>query len=269
MTAPTWVLESGIFPSTHEPLRSALKLLDIPTIEWSDAWLSDGVPSRVPTDNVVFHGSLGNAAWVQTELGWTPGSFCPVDAFRCTSWYADVEPWLLNPNRVVLPARELVERAADVAAELGAEDALFVRPDSPLKPFSGRVVPIAGLSLETLDHGFYFTDEMLPVIAAPVCSIEEEWRFVVLRKRVITGSGYDAGTRTAVSQPIESEAGTAAIEIAASFDAPADVYVMDLCRSAGEIRLVELNPFGGADLYACDAGTIVRAISHLLRSTAT
>jgi hypothetical protein len=31
---------------------------------------------------------------------------------------------------------------------------LFVRPDSPLKPFSGRVVERTRLSPESLDHGY-------------------------------------------------------------------------------------------------------------------
>ena len=48
---------------------------------------------------------------------------------------------------------------------------------------------------------------------------------------------------------------------------PEDVYVLDLCECDQEIRLMELNPFSGADLYACDGPTIVDAISEMLQKS--
>ena len=39
------------------------------------------------------------------------------------------------------------------------------------------------------------------------------------------------------------------------------VYVLDVCQCNGELRLLELNPFGGADLYACDAYAIIDSVS--------
>jgi hypothetical protein len=47
--------------------------------------------------------------------------------------------------------------------------------------------------------------------------------------------------------------------------APADVYVLDVCESDGDLRLIEINPFGGADLYACDAISVVRAVTDVVR----
>ncbi len=35
---------------------------------------------------------------------------------------------------------------------------VFVRPDSPLEPFSGRVLERGRISLQALDHGFYYDD---------------------------------------------------------------------------------------------------------------
>ena len=42
---------------------------------------------------------------------------------------------------------------------MGDPSRIFVRPDSPLKPFSGRVLDRDSISLAALDHGFYFDDE--------------------------------------------------------------------------------------------------------------
>ncbi|MEZ6057493.1 MAG: ATP-grasp domain-containing protein [Planctomycetaceae bacterium] len=264
MVAVTWVLESGVFPETHSQLREAVLRLGHSLIDWNDSWWSDGIPPTLPTQSVVFHGSLGNAALVSERLRWSPGSFCPVDPFRCTSWYESAREFLVHNKWHFTTARELVEKAAAIGIELGSPDALFVRPDSPLKPFSGRVVKTASLTLKGLDYGFYYDDEDLPVVAAPIRQIGREWRFVVVRGDVITGSAYDATTRKPITADLDSHAATFASHIASTIPPPAEVYVLDVCESDVGLRLLELNPFGGADLYACHADTIVQSISHLI-----
>ena len=39
---------------------------------------------------------------------------------------------------------------------------------------------------------------------------------------------------------------TLAAEVARELDAPAEVYVLDVCEADGALHLLELNPFGGA-----------------------
>ena len=77
--------------------------------------------------------------------------------------------------------------------------------DSPLKPFSGRVVKLQGLSLRQLDHGFYYDDSDLPIVVAPVRTniAPLEWRLVVVQNQVVAGSGYTASTRSEVPLDIE------------------------------------------------------------------
>ena len=38
---------------------------------------------------------------------------------------------------------------------------------------------------------------------------------------------------------------------------------LDVCECGGELRLLEVNPFGGADLYACDPFAVVDSLSAL------
>ncbi|SMP78064.1 protein of unknown function [Neorhodopirellula lusitana] len=267
MTHTTWVLESGVFPRSHASLREAVVAAGHRLLEWDDAWWSDGIPANIGDTHTLFHGSLGNAARIHDELNWTPGSFCNASAFRCSAWYDSVREWLLHTDWRFLPANELVDSAAEVAASLGCTNRIFVRPDSPLKPFSGRVLDVASLSLAALDHGFYFDDEALPVVAAPIRTMGCEWRFVVVDKVVVAGSAYDAATRTATSDRSNSDAWAYAQTIADVIPPPADVYILDVCECDGELRLIELNPFGGADLYACDGFAIVRAVSQFASDT--
>ena len=64
----TWVLESDVFPNSHSGLREAILQSKMQLIDWDDAWWNDGVPATVPKRDLVFHGSLGNAARIDQEL---------------------------------------------------------------------------------------------------------------------------------------------------------------------------------------------------------
>ena len=192
MTDITWGLESEVFPDTHHELRAAIVGAGHNLIDWDDAWWTHGIPSIIPNTVTFFHGSLGNAAKVHNELNWLPGSFCDARVFQCSKWYSDAKEWLLHPDWRILSAESFVKDPRLVADEVGAGTEVFVRPDSPLKPFSGRVLKVAEISLAKLDYGFYFDDETLPVVVCPVQAVEHEWRFVVVRSKVVTGSGYDA-----------------------------------------------------------------------------
>ena len=101
------------------------------------------------------------------------------------------------------------------------------------------------------------------MVAAPVKEIGREWRFVIVERNVVAGSAYDPAGRTALPVALDAEAASFASSVAAKIPAPAAAYVLDVCECGGELRLLELNPFGGADLYACDPGAVVDALSAL------
>ena len=268
MSSVTWVLEPLPFGEGHAPVAAAVRAQGHRLVEWDDRWWSRGLPRGLGDGPTVFRGALENADRLHREAGWRPGGFCDAARFACSAWYPAAAGVLLNGNYRVMPARTLVERAVEIAKELDAGDRLFVRPDSPLKPFSGRVVDVASLDLRALDFGFYFDDPNLPVVAAPVRTVGREWRFVVADGQVVAGSAYDAGSRSAKPAEPDGDATAFATSVAASIAPPAAVYVLDVCESGGEFRLLELNPFGGADLYACETGEVVRAVSEVADAAA-
>ena len=101
------------------------------------------------------------------------------------------------------------------------------------------------------------------MIAAPVRQIGNEWRFVIVNRSVVTGSAYDPETRKPVTVPTDSAAASFASTVASQLPEPEIVYVLDICQCNEELRLLELNPFGGADLYACDAKAIIDSVSEI------
>ena len=159
---------------------------------------------------------------------------------------------------------QLVESSAAVLAKRGVQGSVFVRPDSPLKPFSGRVLSADNITLPALDHGFYFEDEQLPVVIAPARAIGAEWRFVVVNGEVVTGSGHIAEGRRAGEDAADSPAWRLAAEIAREMPLPEPVVVLGICEVDGALRLLELNPFSGADLYDCDLTAVVSAVGAFL-----
>jgi hypothetical protein len=66
------------------------------------------------------------------------------------------------------------------------------------------------------------------------------------------------------SSVIRDDPDTVANEIVQHLTVPGDVYAMDLCESHGEVRLLELNPFTGADRYLCSGEAIVKAMADYL-----
>ena len=224
----TWVLERGVFADGHAALAAAVHRAGGRVVDWRDDWWVDGRWPRLDGAGVVFHGSLANADRIRRELPWRPGAFCATDAFRCSLWWPRCRADLVTPEFGFSTVERLVvEGAPDIPG-----DRVFVRPDSPLKAFSGRVLPRAGLTLAALDHGFYYDDLDLPVVVAPAVEVGEEWRFVVAAGQVVAGSAYLADGRTG-GLPVgpEHEAWARAAELAAGLQAPDPVFVLDVCAT--------------------------------------
>ena len=134
----TWVLEGEAFPDNHAAMQQAVLAAGFEVIPWADEWWATGRWPRLQEARVVFHGSLGNASRIRQELPWVPGTFCATERFRCSAWYPGARPWLLNKSWALTTADALVREPDRELAPLGSPDTFFVRPDSPLKPFSGR-----------------------------------------------------------------------------------------------------------------------------------
>jgi hypothetical protein len=256
----TWCIERGIFPDTQDEMVDAIRSLGQKVIFWRENLRG------LESEKVVFHGSLGIANDLASRVIWKPGAFCNTKGFECTSWYARAEPWLLNNLWTLTTVNGLVKDPTKVLDIVGAVGHAFVRPNSPLKPFSGRVLKQEDISFRSLDLGFYYDDFTLPVIVAPVRVIDREWRYVVVDGVVISGSAYDAEQRRAIPEDMTIRTRFFAEEIARELTPPEDVYVMDICESDGDLYLLELNPFSGADLYACDRKKVVAAVSRKVAS---
>jgi hypothetical protein len=259
-----WVLEREVFNDNHDRLAEAAAKAGHQVISWDDLWWENGRWPSLENEHTIFHGSLGNADRIASELPWRPGVFCSTPAFECHAWYEAAKPWLLHEKWVFSTVSEFVSEPERVLVEIGSPAAFFVRPDSPLKPFSGRVVQRDKLSFETLDYGFYYEDKHLPIVITPVSYVGMEWRFVIAGQEVLTSSAYEASHRTESNSECPAEAVDFVREVASALIPPDPVYILDVCDNRGNFELIEINPFSGADLYACDRQAIVSAVQGIL-----
>jgi hypothetical protein len=260
----TWIVEAEAFSEAYASFCDVITAQGCGLVHWKDEWWESQAFPNFSGSPTLFHGSLGNADRIARELPWWPGAFCATEAFHCSAWYEQAVGWLLPRKWVFTTVRELVANPVSIAGHLAIDGKVFIRPDSPLKPSSGRVRRLNGITLRDLDHGFYYEDEALPIVVSSLAPVEQEWRFIVGAGKIIAASGYEADSRTARNQ--EGIPWNAAREIIATLEPPESVYVMDLCESDGEIRLVELNPFSGADLYACPPAKVVHGVCAVIQS---
>lgn len=259
----TWIIEPDIFNDNDARLVEAARSQGHEVIRWNDEWLMTHKFPKPSNSFIVFHGSLGNASQIRKLTTWKPGAFCSTEKFYCSAWYAECQTWLLHKKWTRTTVSEFVRDPDTIFSELAAADSVFVRPDSPLKPFSGRVLARNNISMKALDYGFYYDDENLPIVVTPLRVIDNEWRFVIVSQQVVAASAYIADGRDESQSVVPNTVWDYAQAIALRMSPPDDVYILDVCESGGSLHLLELNPFSGADLYACDRNAIVKAVLHL------
>jgi len=238
----TWIIETDLHPAA-ERLAVAARVAGHRVLRWSTG---DPVPRSTDDLSCIFFGSL-------TACPSMPGVLGDPERLRVGHWSPQVKDIALN--------REMITTTVGEVATVEVPwPRVFVRPDSAMKPFAGRVLPREALDPTALDHGFYYDDLALPIILSPAQDVEAEWRFVAVARRLVADSGYVADGRAAKLGPVPEGART--IASTAASRSPEASVVIDVCRTAsGAYFLVEYNLLSGSDLYACDASAIVAALS--------
>jgi hypothetical protein len=257
-----WLIETGVFPKSAPRVTTALEARGQRWIRYEDGLR----PSKLPELGacVVFWGSLGAAYIERVAATWTPGALGDIEQFRCTVYVPKLRSLLVNSEVVFASVRDLVDRTQATLAALGRPGRVFVRPDSALKPFAGRVVELTGLTRAALDHGYYYDDDQLLVQIAPARNMEREWRCVVADGEVVACCEYVGADRCArEGATIPTEVIDHASYVARAEWQVAPIYCVDVAEVDGGLAVLELNPFSGADLFGCEPGRVIDAANTI------
>jgi hypothetical protein len=142
------------------------------------------------------------------------------------------------------------------------DDLLFIRPVSDQKEFSGGVMLFKDIK-QWRDKIITDVIELkdLPIIVHEPYQLSHEWRAFVLSGKVITGSQYRTyhvlNTKAGLPQDVLEF-----VEEQAKIYSPAEVFVMDVCKTAGELYVLEVGCFNSAGFYESDLERIVCEVSN-------
>lgn len=267
-----WLLDANVFDTYHDELVAAIHRAGHlvrslgrpdPPYGWDDA--PEAYRRAFPRNScVVTHADIDLVRRVQGDKLWSPGAIATIEHFYCSYYFPRLGRFLLNNRYAMLPFGDLARSSAFLFDALGQGGKLFVRPDSPLKIFTGMVISRETLAKDLDFMAFYeFPIESLVVVSTPK-TIVAEWRFVVAKNAIVAGSQYKSGDSLVALPSVDPQALALAQSVLAMGFAPDPVWVMDICQTQdGQYHLLEIGGFSFANLYGCDKDAVVHAVSEI------
>lgn len=170
--------------------------------------------------------------------------------------------WFLNREAKFMTWAMFKQRARELFYDHDT-NLLFIRPDSGFKTFAGQRVQFGLLDddISTLEQiSGVMTDTLIMV--NPGIDIQGEFRFVIADKQVIAGSEYRWDGKLDVRRDWPQECWDLAQKVA-QHEWQVDIaYTCDVALTDSGPRIVELNGFSCAGLYACDLEKVVAGVSE-------
>jgi hypothetical protein len=268
---PSWLFETDLFDTNvrhivHEVEKQGMTAKTIQYVPLQSGQTYKDIFG--PGACVVFYGSLGFADQIRRETAWIPGTYGNQDSFRCTHYYPALGHFLLAEEYAMVPYGDLVRQGSSLYEKFGSNDAIFMRPDSGGKSFTGQVIYKETFEKDVQHLGFYDLKPEELVVVSPPRNIKAEWRFAVVDGKVITGSQYQRDGKKDVTRLCavgETVAWAVAQQVAIRYQ-PARVWTVDICQTvSGHFRLLEIGCLGCAGWYACNIEDIVREVSRVAR----
>lgn len=275
MTEVKWLIEDGIFHADTAKLAEEVKRqgMDVQLIDYKYE-LMYGIgktPKKFAKDEcVVCLGSFQEIAhWSKVSSEWT--IWCHYENFKCSSYFPYYGKYLLNRKYIMMPLNELIRQKNDIFPYLNQnvhparvqEMEIFLRPDSGKKSFSGQLFKCADI-----DNHFifdYIPNKNLMIIASsPREDIINEWRFLVVDKKVITGSQYHKDNEICIEEGFEDKAMEFAQNVVDNVGfSPDPAYTLDIAKTKdNKFHVVEINSFSCSDPYMANFEHYVREISN-------
>jgi hypothetical protein len=257
-----WIIEN-IWDGDTERLVKAIKDNDAGTVEIletsaSKYWDFFSKYQGCDEDTIVF-GSIQLCKYTR-GIDLAPGAIFEYGAYDCLRYYKYLHMLLLNNDYKILPFYSLKHKIDEI---YGEERDIFIRPNSPNKPFTGQVIGKERF-VETIDRFSWDKDlqnEELCFISAAT-NIQCEYRCVVTKNGFLTGSLYRDGTVHKTSEEVPEEVIALATK-ASQMYLPDPIYLVDISTFVGRPpKVIEIGPIACAGFYDCDRSKIVNYIKE-------
>lgn len=170
--------------------------------------------------------------------------------------------WFMNRDGVFMTWAMFKQRRREFFYSWDS-DRIFIRPNSGFKTFAGTPIKYGELDdeINSLDQLSSVMDETM-IMVAPAQKIQGEFRFVIADGKVIAGSEYRWDGKLDIRRDWTPECEELAQRVA-SHPWQIDIaYTCDVALLEDSVKLVELNGFSCAGLYACDLDKVVQGVSE-------
>lgn len=210
----------------------------------------------------VLFGSHSFVKAVNADGRFQPGALGVNLRTRASSYMSNLPlDWFLNREGRFMTWAMFKHRAKELFYEHDT-NMMFVRPDSGFKTFAGQRIKFGTIEddISTLDQTSGVMADTL-ILINPGIEIQSEFRFVIADKQVIAGSEYRWDGKLDVRRDWPQECWDMAQSVA-EHDWQVDIaYTCDVALTNLGPRIVELNGFSCAGLYACDLNKVVDGVS--------
>lgn len=261
MTAPTWLIESGVYGSEIEPLVAEVQRQGMECRFVTYREIVQGPAPLVPGSCAIVYGTYPTVRHAMLHLGWTPGGWCSPETLDCTAYYPHFADFLLNQRHEITTGVNAIREKDRLFRECGRGGRVFARPTSVHKLFVGRLV--AEADFETALAPTRYDPETKVVIAEPR-ELGREWRLVVAGDEIVSASQYAESGVKSVATGCPDAVLTFARDMLGAVKWRLDeLFMLDVCEAEDGLRLVELNSFSCSWLYACDPAQVVAVASRV------
>lgn len=262
----TWVIDTTILRFSAVDLPTKLREAQIECLEFAHTATSS--PPTLPDLTgrcVVLYGSIGfNRRIRESGAILIPGNLgnnTNTEVARYMS-YLPLD-WFLNRNCLMTTWSVLNARPKEEWQVLFPGTRVFARPNSGFKTFAGQTINYDKWQedLEAIDQVSSVTGETL-IVLAPDQELQGEFRFVVADGKVIAGSEYRWDNVLDIRRDWPEECFEVAKKVA-EHEWQLDIaYTCDVALTPNGSKLIELNGFSSAGLYACDINAVIEGITE-------
>ncbi len=257
----TWLLQDNVFSEPfYDKMIDLFERLGIKYVNVKCVPFTGEMIPHPDVEGVVV--AIGSYSFTNNSRNyWSPGSWTN-DNFDYRVWS---EKWthILNKPAVITTFGEVQKQT----------EPFFIRPCADDKLFTGQVIeewPKFETWREKVKNLDCYTELNVdsPVIISEPCKIEDEYRFVVVKGQLITGSLY--GVNVGYKEVTEGQNPDLWKFVQDRIEEwqPADVFVIDIAVSGGNFWVLEMGNMNSAGLYECDVQKIVFAIQDMLGNSA-
>jgi len=171
--------------------------------------------------------------------------------------------WMLNDKAIFMTWKMFKYRGPSGFSNY--KKGLFIRPNSGFKTFAGQTIMFDTWNdtIDMLEQVSSVVDDTM-ILISPLQEIQGEFRFVIVNNNVITGSEYRWDNKLDIRIDYPDDCFELANKVAKHNWQVDFAYVVDVALTPNGPKVIELNSFSCAGLYACDLTKIVDAVSNTM-----